>query len=276
MRGALVLLAVLLLAAPALGDHVYSHRFVVEGRLVGSDGTPLPGRVITLTSEGDDLLEPCREGPHDSITNEHGDFRFCYHQHHLTSSTRVTVSAGNASDERAVDVAFRKMTFLLREPNETGIAPPGWNETYRISGRAWQPGPQVLEGVQVFGLAVVDLPVNLTIRSAEGSESVFRTTTDAFGDFDLAVETALDPSTLDLTLEAAGRGQKTELDWVFHRTSAPIFVPASGAERPERDNEAPVFEAPPGSSTPPATPVLIVAVALGLVAAVMLSRRKVG
>lgn len=270
MKLAALALVLLALAPLALADHVYSHRLLVDGRLVGSEGAPLAGRTIELYTEGEDLLEPCREGPHQRVTDFSGDFRFCFHQHDLSAATRVGLRSGNASAIRSVDVAFRRMTILMIEPNETGITTPAWNETYRVGGRVWQPGPVALEGVQVFGIAVIGAPVNLTVRDESGGESVFRTRTDAYGDFDLEVVTGAPPSNLSLTLEAFGNPQPTQLDAFFHRTNAPVYVPVEGSS----PAQSPAFPQQPGSTIPRVNPVLVVAVALGLVAAVVLSRRK--
>lgn len=267
-----MLLALALLATPALADHVYSHRFIFEGRLVGEDGAPLPGRTIEFFSEREEFLEPCRERPHQSVTDEFGDFRFCFHHHELEAGARAGVTAGNATLVRPVDVAFRRSVVNLREPNETGVAPPGWNSTYRISGRAWTVGPTELEGIAVYGIAAIDLPVNLTVRPAGGNESVFRTRTDAFGDFDLVIETE-DAENVSLTLEAAGRSQPVALDPFFHRSYAPIYLPGE-FDATKQDVITREGGAAPGSSTPRVNPVLVVALALGLVAAILLSRRK--
>ena len=267
------LVALALLASGAVADHVYSHRFVFEGRLVGSDGLPLPGREVGFFSSGEDFLEPCREGPHQSVTDESGDFRFCFHHHELASGARAGVRVGNASVDRPVDVAFRRTVVTLREENETGVAPPDWNTTYRISGRAWKVGPTTLEGIEVYGVAAVGLQVNLTVRGADDSVQTFQTETDGFGDFDLVVD-APDHDNVSLTLEASGRPQPVHLDTVSHRTYAPIYLPGETAGTKEDSTTPPRANEAPGSSTPRVNPVLVVALALGLVVAVLLSRRK--
>lgn len=263
-----------LLAPAAFADHVYSHRYVLGGRLVGSDGWPLPGRIMEFVSTGDDFLDTCREGQQ-IITDAFGDFEFCYHVHELQPSTRVGARHGNISSMVPVNLPFRKTTLLLREPNETGVAPPDWGASYRIAGRAWQPGPQRLEGVQVFGTAVVGLAVNLTVHGVNASPAVFRTTTDGFGDFDLVVRTDEDPANLSLTLEAQGRAQPVQMDTFFHRTDAPIYVsPAGAASGQPTPTPRTAFDSAPGSATPPVGAGLVLAVALGLVISVALSRRK--
>lgn len=268
-----LLLAALLLAPVALADHVYSHRYVLEGRLLGSDDLPLPGRGVDFFAEGDDFLQPCREGPHDSVTDAEGDFRFCFHHHEIASGSRIGVRSGNASEMRPVDLGFRKTYLTLHEPNETGVEPSGWSESYRISGRVWRVGAQELEGILVYGEAVIGAQVNLTVRDDQGGASVFTTRTDDFGDYDLLVETAADPSLLDLTLEVLGRAQPTQLDLRTHRTYAPIHL-APDANAPSPTRITPEQEERPGAKTPRLDPVLVVAVALALVVAVVLSRRN--
>lgn len=265
-----------LIAPSALADHVYSHRYVLEGRLVGSDGVPLPGRLVEFFSDGEDFPEPCRDGPHQSVTDEWGDFRFCFHHHELAPGTSVGVRSGNASVERPADAAMRRTVVTLREPNETGVAPANWSSTYRISGRAWQVGPTSLEDVEVYGVAVIGLPVNLTVHGDDGSEQRFQTVTDGFGDFDLVVET---PGTQDVSLsvEATGRPQPVHFDALSHRTFVPVYLPGAAVSGTRDDGFGGVPPAPsqaPGSATPRVNPVLVVAVALGFVAAVLLSRRK--
>lgn len=277
-RAALLLLALLALPSLVQADHVYSHRYVVDGRLLGSDGLPLPGREVTISVQGDDFLERCREGS-EPVTDERGDFRFCYHIHALQAGSYVNVTYGNATAMRSVDVAFRRTHVLLRETNETGIAPPNWSETYRISGRAWRPGPIELEGVQVFGEAVIGLPVNLTVHGQNATPAVFTTRTDGYGDFDLELTVLPDakPEEITMTLEAMGRGQPVALESFFHRSYSPIYVALTDApDVPDRpiDVSPQTDPSAPGSGTPRVSPVLVVAMALALVAAVVLSRRK--
>jgi hypothetical protein len=132
-----------------------------------------------------------------------------------------------------------------------------------------------LEGIQVFGEAVIGLPVNLTVHLPNGSDQVFHSVTDGFGDYDLVVETAADPALLSVSIEAKGRAQPVQLDTFFHRTHAPVYVTLSDGVIPTAPGgrQGAVDEAP-GSTTPRVNPVLVVALALGLVAAIVLSRRK--
>ena len=271
------LLLIALLAIPLVtADHVYSHRLVIDGRLLGNDGLPLPGRVVTVASTGQDLLEPCREGSR-VITDESGDFRFCYHIHELAPSTRYNLSYGNTSVERPVDVAMRRSFLVLVEPNETGTAPENWSQTFRVSGRAWRPGPTTLEGVRVFGEAMTSLPVNLTVHDGEGNTNTFRSQTDGYGDYDLIVQEPANATQLTVTVEAMGRSQPVPLDATAHRAFAPIYVPYAGdaVHEPTKIGTGPT-EQRPGSASPRADPVIVIAVAIGLVIAIAVSRRKKG
>lgn len=269
-------LALALLIAVAIpsvaADHVYSHRYLIEGRLVGSDGAPLPGRDVAFVGENVSFSEACRDGGHRSITDENGDFRFCFHTHDLPPNGRVGARSGDAGAMVALDPTVRRSTLTLRDERAPGVEPAGWNESYRVGGRVWRVGPTELENVRVYGAAIAHVPVNLTVHTADGSETRFETETDAYGDFDLVVTTAADPSTVTLTVEALGVGQPAALDAASHRTSLTLFLPAETEASAYPAGTA--FVPQPGTLTPRASPVLVVAVVAGLALSVGLARRK--
>lgn len=271
---ALLLVLPALLAPAAAGDHVFSHRFVFEGRLLGSDDLPLPGRVVEFFARGDEFLQACADQPQQPVTDEWGDFRFCFHKHDLTTSTVVGVRVGNASVEKPIDTGFRRSIVTLREPNETGVAPEGWSTTYRVTGRAWSPGASTLEGVRVFGLAGADLPVNVTVETP-GGETRFASSTDGFGDFDIEVVTDADPRDVSVRLEALGSVQTAPLSASTHRTTVPIYLPPHRDGGDVRasfpDSRA---ESVPGTTTPAWSPPLLSGVLLAIIGAVWLARRK--
>lgn len=255
-----LLLAALLLAPLALADHDYSHRYVVEGRLVGADGAPLAGRTVAMEVEREELSLPCSDGAQKPVTDEWGDFRFCYHKHNVTRGATITLRAGNVSSQRVIDEATRQSVFLLHEPNETGVAPAKWNESYRIAGKAWRAtGPAEREGVAVLGEAVPGVEVNVTVRTAEG-ESGFVTRTDAFGDYDVVIETPHPPEDVSVLLFVEGRPpQPAHLDGFFHRSHAPIFLPVMGSSFAADASEEFGARAP-GTATPPVTAGLLIGV----------------
>lgn len=278
-RRALLALALLLpLAAPAAGDHVYSHRYVLEGRLMGNDGAPLPGRAVEFVAEGDDFFEPCAGTPLDARTDASGDFRFCFHKHDLKASARVGVRAGNASAMRQVDTALRRTVVTLVEPNETGVAPPDWNLTHLVAGRVWRQGPGEMEGVRVFGETSPHVLVNLTMRTGVDAGSNFQAQTDAYGDFRFLLRLLREEDAANVTLdiEALGHRQPTRtLDLDTHRLTVGILLPrAFPGDVAPAQVDLPPAAPQPGTTTPPVHPALFVFIALGLVASILLSRRK--
>jgi hypothetical protein len=278
-RAVLVLLA-LLLAAPLAGaDHVYSHRFVFEGRLLGSDGTPLANRTVEFFADGDSFAEPCsvRSRP---VTDENGDFSFCFHKHGLDSRTEVGVRAGNASIVKPMDTAFRKSVVTLTEPNETGVAPEGWNVTHLVAGRVWRSGAQELEGVRVYGAALRHVPVNLTLLDAAGGRTEIPLTTDGFGDFGALVRLAdpADPANVTVEIEVLGLRQTRTLDLFSHRITVGFILPPEGAgPDPAVDVAFPASasrQQAPGHATPPVSPGLVLVILLLLAGALLLARMQ--
>lgn len=267
-------LALLVLVAPSVAaDHVYSHRFVFEGRLLGSDGLPLPGRTVAFFADGDDFLEAC-QGGHAPVTDEWGDFRFCFHKHGLDVQTQVGARVGNASLLRPMDTAFRRTVVTLNEPNETGTAPLNWSVSHLVAGRVWRHGPQELEGVRVYGLAIAHVPVNVTLRIGEVNGSRFEVETDGYGDFRLPIELLEEtaPENVTVEVEVLGHRQSRTLD-ATHRITVGFILPAEGeAGIPTFDPF--VREGHPGTTTPRVTPALFAAGALGLVVAVLMARRQ--
>lgn len=277
-----LLLVLLLMPLPsAAADHVYSHRYVMEGRLLGSDGTPLPGREVGFFAEGMHLRERCLEPP-GNVTDENGDFRFCFHAHELNASAQVGVRVGNVTAARPIDTAFRKTVVILREPNETGVAPEGWNETHLVVGRAWRHGPQEMEGVRVYGNTVNGATVNVTLRTPSGGESAFQVTTDGHGDFRIPLRLVEDvaPENVTLVVEVLGEREERHLEPFSHRVTLGIILPAEGIDpdspRPFEVDFPPqgARQPAPGQTVPRISPGLVLLVAAGLAGAVWLARRS--
>lgn len=271
---ALGLLLLLVLVAPALADeHAFQHRYVFEGRLIGADDLPIVGREVAVTVDGDDLTTPC-DGGHDATTDAWGDFRFCWEHRAIRPGARMNVTAGNATRTVQLDPTFRRAYVALRDVTENGTATPGWNETFRVTGRAWTAGPTVLDGVQLIGTAAPGVPVNLTVNGPGNETSTENATTDAYGDFGFTI-TALDPRNTTVIVELGGRDQSVLLDETWHRNHAPYLMPTyldgSGNDRPPSGSGA------PGTLTPRVSPWLVVGIVAGLAAAVayaVLAKRK--
>ena len=274
MRRVLALAALLLLALPlAWADHVFSHRVVVEGRLIGANDLPLPGVRVDVAAVGERLAEPCGQARQRGVTDEWGDFWLCYHKHDLVPGAWVTVSAGNASQVRPLDVDLRRVVFYLKDANASGVAPEEWERTYHLDGRLWERGAARLDGVNVTGVTLNGERVSFTTVNAtraEGDEakgSTFNLTTDGFGDYAAVFRLVPGERVEDaaLVVEAAGVRQSAPLDARFHRSTVDFRLPIEAEEVPVPR---------PGSGTPALGLPLVIGVGLALWGMIALQRRK--
>lgn len=278
----------LALAAVPLGaaDHAYSHRFVLEGRVVDEDGLPLPNRTVEFFSVGGSFPAPC-EGGHSPVTNVEGDFRFCFHVHELEASTRVGVRVGNATVEKAMDTAFRRSVVTVVVENETGEAPERWDRTYRVSGKVWRPGATIVEGVPVFGTALAGVPVNVSLLSAQGDVMRGTLVTDSYGDFDATYELVegTDAAEVELVLESMGSMQRRPLEVFAHRHTVGFLLPPErvplevGGQPPVTTQfpgeDAAVSEADaPGARAPEVPAALFIGIALAAIATIVVRKRR--
>lgn len=278
MRGApRALLLALLLAAPlSAAEHVYSHRLTLEGRLLGADGLPLPGRTVEFVSEGATFDEPCVGEAPRSVTDERGDFRFCWHTHEIPAGARVGVRAGNATTLQGVDTLLRTVTVLARDPTRNGTSPAGWATTFDVRGRVWRLGSAILENVEVHGLTVEDAPVNVTVRAPGEPVALFQAVTDRFGDYALRIDLkpGVDPATVGLVVESMGVEMRQSLDAASHRNQVDVRLPPALGAHDDRALVELISRDAPGSSTPPVSPLLVAAIAVVLAGAVALARVK--
>lgn len=256
------LLLVAFAAMPALADeHAFQHRYLFEGRLIGANDLPLSGREVLISVEGDELATPC-DGGHQATTDAWGDFRFCWEHRTVRSGSRMNVTVGNVSRTLQLDPTFRRAYAALRDATEDGTAPEAWNETFRITGRAWTVGPVPVEGVTFIGIAAPDVAVNLTVTTVEGNATQ-QATTDAYGDFSFTV-VARDAPNASVRVELAGKEQAVALDRAWHRNHAPYIMPQT-LGTPTRMTPP---SSAPGTAVPTMSPWLFVAIGAGLAAAV--------
>jgi hypothetical protein len=253
------------LALPASADHVYSHRVVIEGRVVGADGLPIAGRDVNVTFEGDVLGEPC--SMHQNVTDASGDFWFCYHKHGVLPNTTVQVRTGNVTDVRPVDRDLRHMTFLLRDEDATGVAPPAWNGSFLVAGRVWRSGLVDLEGVDVSGIVLAHELVTVTLVSDVGNETR-QAFTDKYGDYWVNLTARPDAMVL---VQGAGQVVPVRLDPVFHRSAVDLLTSPAPIPR-----AAPEIAALPGTTNPRVPVGLVLGVVVALTAAVAWTLRKRG
>jgi hypothetical protein len=278
---ALMPLAILLLASAALpvaeADHVYSHRFVMEGRVLDAEGLPVPGLPVEFYSVGWSAGAACQREPPAAVTDENGDFRFCYHVHEVSASWRVGVLVNGTrcpDCERPMDTAFRRTVITTVLENETGVAPSEWERTYSVTGKVWRRGATLLEDVPVHGLAITDAPVNVTLRLPDGTSTEEQLVTDGFGDFDgtFLLEEGVNASEVEMVLETMGQRQTRPLATSAHRQTVGFMLPpqdedARGIELnfPQGADSAATRDPPPGATAPAVPAALFIGVAVAAV-----------
>lgn len=197
---ALVLLLLALLAPVASADHVYSHRYVVLGRVVDADGRAVANVTVGFAYHNFTVEGPCGQQPNTTteafgrtqttpVTNEMGEFMFCAHTHILTAqmhpegAIRVLSGAPAAETRFALDPDMRQSYVVVRLPERVEAASEdALARVATVEGRAWRFGPTSLEAIPVNGTTVNRVPVNLTLLH-DGREEAYGTTTNNYGDF---------------------------------------------------------------------------------------------
>lgn len=194
-------LALALVVPSVVADHAYSHRYLVYGRVVDSEGNAVPNvTVLVETRKFHPNPEGCESrdgsatdafGRMDTrpVTNEFGEFFYCYHEHGMSRPEpgEATVSIPSLG-------YFTNITFdpYLREsivpivldaphPNATRKL----DSTFTVSGRVWEPHPKgvQLEGNTVWGLTLVGSQINITLTLPDGTNVTNTTWSNDYGDF---------------------------------------------------------------------------------------------
>lgn len=205
MRTVFFLLFLILLLPSASADHVYSHRYVVYGRVVDAAGQGVPD-VFTTIEMSIPVDGGCNSQPNNateafgptrtrSLTDANGYFVYCLHMHVLNKDNPPTATlgleVGDAKHSWTVDA-------LTRVDHQTLVAPDlnGNSTAFVFAGRAWRPNATTLEGVPVYGETENRLPVTLRV-----GERTISLTTNNYGDFAIRVDPAPGPTDV-LSLEA--------------------------------------------------------------------------
>lgn len=224
----LVPLLLVALAPIAAADHVYSHRYLVLGRVVDADGSPVPNVTVSLTLRDLQTEGPCSNQPGTEtdafgrtqdrpVTNAFGEFTFCRHVHAMSralpGTAALRVEAANVTQEVALDPDFRASFLVLRLPAASPQADPGaLVGTYTVAGRAWQPAPggATVEGIRVFGATLNRVPVNLTL-AYDGKTVRANATTNNYGDFAVRVPVDGRAAQGRVTVEVLGQVHEANL-----------------------------------------------------------------
>lgn len=218
---ALMLLATTVLLPMAEADHAYSHRYVIFGRLLDSEGNPVPGQTVQLgfrdvgNVEGRCATQPRTEtdafGRTEDrpVTNEFGEFMFCAHVHSLSRAIPghaiLNVVEANVTKEIELDV-YRRMSYVpieLAEPHPNANK-EALQRSYTVVGRLWrEASADHVEGIRVFGETVNNAPVNVTLEY-DGKTVTANTTTNNYGDFAVRVPVDSRPTAGTVRIQAEG------------------------------------------------------------------------
>lgn len=195
MRALVPLLLLVLFAVPAVADHVYTHRFVVSGRLVDASGAPVAGVEVEAIVDGassrngecDPSAREIRRtvlnlSPNWNRTNAFGDFEVCVHAHGLRANSTAGLRVGDELVPLRVDrdarIAFASRTVAARaEPANASAA-------LLVRVRVWEPSsiPLRLDGVAASGSTMADRLLHVTLRFANGTAKKLEIATDPYGD----------------------------------------------------------------------------------------------
>ncbi|HUR68739.1 MAG TPA: hypothetical protein VM370_05785 [Candidatus Thermoplasmatota archaeon] len=220
-KAALIALAFVALAFVPLAaaDHAYSHRYIVWGRVIDAENNPVPGVTVDLGYEKPfnpegacanqpgtetDAYGPTRTSP---VTNQFGEFTFCFHHHSMSRSTPGTgiLRIDSLNVEKRIEFdGYMRYSYVVVKLDSTQ---PTANKTslateYTLQGRAWRPsGSDIrIESIRVYGDTVHNKPVNLTFTYNGKDPITLNTTTNNYGDYSVRVPVTERPTSGKVTM----------------------------------------------------------------------------
>lgn len=207
---ALAFLALVAALPLAAADHSYSHRYIVYGRVVDAENNPVPGLTIDLGTQKPFSPEPggCADQPgtatdafgptrNQPITNDFGEFIFCYHTHAMSRTAPgtaiVRIASLNYEETIEFDGFIRYSFVTIKLDGAQGTANKTANEDfYTVSGRAWRAaGSDIrVDTVRVYGDTAHNKPVNITLTYNGKEPITVSTVTNNYGDFSVRIPTS--------------------------------------------------------------------------------------
>lgn len=194
------------LAPLAAADHAYSHRYIVFGRVVDAENNPVPGLTVDLGTQkpfnpegpcanqlgtDTDAFGPTRTTP---VTNEMGEFMFCYHHHSMSRGTPGSgiLALDPLGVEKPVEFdGFMRYSFV---PVKLDTVSPSANKTaldelYTVQGRAWRASDSEIkvEQVGVYGDTLHNEAFTVVVTFDGEDPQTFTGVTNNYGDFALRV-----------------------------------------------------------------------------------------
>lgn len=256
--------ALFLAAVPAVADHVYSHRYLVYGTVVDSEGEPLEGVSVNFDfSEFSDHEGPCAQetsggtGRQQDTTDSMGRYWHCAHIHSSGSSThdfRVQVGGPVPTETQTVssdpDVRRSMVNFQLDDayPNERGDS-EAFDSSYRLRGIVWKPEDTSVGRIGVNGITLSYEDVEATLTTADGTEhegnavtSPWNTprynsqlqetrtnATDRYGDFLFTwSDLPSDLAGAEVTVTASDETVTQDVNPTFRHGHAEVILPGEG------------------------------------------------
>lgn len=232
----------LLLAPPAQGDHAFSHRVVVEGRILDASGMPVPGIRPEVTLEGAAELGPCLE-PQAPETGPTGDFLVCRHVHEINGTVFSTVRAGNVTGRVMIDPVTRAGVVKLRldAPSETRdlAGERAFGHTLRVEGRVFarHDALQDVDGVRVIGTPRPNVTVEARLLAPGSVLTVGHGVTDAEGAYALDLEVVEVPAGARVQVVAEDDAATRIAETAFRRVDVDVIrdlrtMPLPTGQRP--------------------------------------------
>ena len=190
----------------AAADHAYSHRYVVYGRVVDAENNPVPDLTVDLGYESPFKPDgPCGRQPGTDtdafgetrtqpVTNEFGEFIFCFHIHGISRGTPgvgiISIPSNNVEHRFDFD-GFMRYSFI---PIKLDTAMPTANKeapstTYTVMGRAWEASKSEIkvETIGVYGDTLHNLPFEIDVEIDGKEKQTVNGTTNGYGDFAVRV-----------------------------------------------------------------------------------------
>lgn len=250
VKRALAFVALLLFLVPTVAaDHVFSHRAIVTGRVLGSDGVPVAGAAVNVTFDGVDIGGPCFDS-RDEATGPHGDFTLCRHTHAMPANeVTVTVKVLGHETTAVFDKELRRTAVRVTLPMATPAdhrdlgGERSFNRSLLVAGRFFNIGDTTVENVPVNGTPLAGQPILVRIVTENGILIVEKNaTTNEFGDYRAAFDDARElPANTTVRIETTVGSRQQPLDMTFRRADIDIVLrPEPQEPLPDRPGTKPV------------------------------------
>ncbi|MHB8604778.1 MAG: hypothetical protein ACYDCK_05935 [Thermoplasmatota archaeon] len=241
----LIVLAFVALAfAPvAAADHVYSHRYIVYGRILDANGFPLVNERVGIqyqTFNAD--LGPCNyevqagtlrglevsQQSNDIVavrTDALGDFFYCAHiDAPVPVGSQIIIHVRDVTQSYTTDVNYRHTFVQLTIPNATGTPSAAFNDSVAASGTVWYPSEERLENIDVHGIMVDSASVHLTLV-ANGQTLEKDVVTTRYGNWSAIFALASPVTSGQLTVTQGATTKTIAIDPKYHTALADLTVP---------------------------------------------------